>query len=107
MSQQLQAVGNKKCPIWPALDLNLRLPASETNALPLDQLAGLSTPMPTAINNDKGLLSFRFENQVDSTQYHRLFCRALVYCKLCHEGVTNPDLVKMCECKKKSELGSK
>ena len=27
------------CPIWPARDLNLRPPASETNALPLDQLA--------------------------------------------------------------------
>ena len=25
------------CPIWPARDLNLRLPAPETNALPLDQ----------------------------------------------------------------------
>jgi len=33
--------------------------------------------------------------------------RALVYCKSCHDGVTNPDLVKMCECRKKSELGSK
>ena len=31
------------CPIWPARDLNLRPPASETNALPLDQLAGLVT----------------------------------------------------------------
>ena len=30
----------KLCPIWPALDLNLRPPAQETNALPLDQLAG-------------------------------------------------------------------
>ena len=29
------------CPIWPARDLNLRPPAPETNALPLDQLAGL------------------------------------------------------------------
>ena len=28
------------CPIWPARDLNLRPPAPETNALPLDQLAG-------------------------------------------------------------------
>ena len=28
------------CPIWPARDLNLRSPAPETNALPLDQLAG-------------------------------------------------------------------
>ena len=27
------------CPIWPARRLNLRLPAPETNALPLDQLA--------------------------------------------------------------------
>ena len=27
-------------PIWPARDLNLRLPAPETKALPLDQLAG-------------------------------------------------------------------
>ena len=26
-------------PIWPVRDLNLKLPASETNALPLDQLA--------------------------------------------------------------------
>ena len=26
------------CPIWPARDLNLRPPAPETNALPLDQL---------------------------------------------------------------------
>ena len=30
------------CPIWPAQDLNLRPPSPETNALPLDQLAGLS-----------------------------------------------------------------
>ena len=29
------------CPICLALDLNLRLPAPETNALPLDQQAGL------------------------------------------------------------------
>ena len=28
------------CPIWPARDLNLRPPATETNPLPLDQLAG-------------------------------------------------------------------
>ena len=28
------------CPIWPARDLNLKPPAPETNALPLDQLAG-------------------------------------------------------------------
>ena len=28
----------KLCPIWPAQDLNLRPPAPETNALPLDQL---------------------------------------------------------------------
>ena len=27
------------CPIWPVRDLNLRPPAPETNALPLDQLA--------------------------------------------------------------------
>ena len=30
------------CPIWPARDLNLRPPAPETKALPLDQLAGKS-----------------------------------------------------------------
>ena len=29
------------CPIWPARDLNLIPPALETNALPLDQLAGI------------------------------------------------------------------
>ena len=29
------------CSIWPARDLNLRPPAPETNAFPLDQLAGL------------------------------------------------------------------
>ena len=29
------------CSIWPARDLNLRPPAPETNALPLDQLTGL------------------------------------------------------------------
>ena len=28
------------CPIWPVRDLNLRPPAPETNALPLNQLAG-------------------------------------------------------------------
>ena len=30
------------CPIWPARDLNLWLPAPESNALPLDQLADKS-----------------------------------------------------------------
>ena len=29
------------CPIWPTQDLNLKPPAPETNALPLDQLAGM------------------------------------------------------------------
>ena len=28
------------CPIWLARDMNLRPPAPETNALPIDQLAG-------------------------------------------------------------------
>ena len=28
------------CPIWPAQNLNLRPPAPETNALPLNQLPG-------------------------------------------------------------------
>ena len=30
------------CPIWPVWDLNLRPPAPETNALPLDQLADVT-----------------------------------------------------------------
>ena len=33
------------CPIWPVRDLNLGSPAPETNALPLDQLAGISMIM--------------------------------------------------------------
>ena len=38
--QRWRTVGNTTlCPIWPAWDLNLRPPAPETNALPLDQLA--------------------------------------------------------------------
>uniref|UniRef100_F6QI54 BK channel n=1 Tax=Ciona intestinalis TaxID=7719 RepID=F6QI54_CIOIN len=29
--------------------------------------------------------------------------RALLYCKSCHEDVTNPDLIKSCECKRKKD----
>ena len=40
MSQQWRAVLATLSPIWTAQDLNIRLPALETNALPLDQQAG-------------------------------------------------------------------
>ena len=46
LSKKRRSGGNPlttRCPISPARDLNLRPPAPETNALPLDQLAGLLT----------------------------------------------------------------
>ena len=39
------------CLIWPARDLNLRPPAPETNALPLDQLAGKVANFKTSQKN--------------------------------------------------------
>ena len=40
MSQQWRTVLATLSPIWPAQDLNIRLPAPETKALLLDQQAG-------------------------------------------------------------------
>nr|CAB3258057.1 calcium-activated potassium channel subunit alpha-1-like [Phallusia mammillata] len=33
--------------------------------------------------------------------------RALVYCKSCHEDLSNPELIKACECKRKRDSGRK
>ena len=55
MSQRWRAVGNTVSDLT-ARDLNLRPPARETNALPLDQLAGQERFSPTDLCSTVSLL---------------------------------------------------